>query len=295
MTAGSRRWKRASVDEVAARVLRDLIAQLLRRADSLRKGPGPEKTHRLRVSVRRLRVALRAFEPRLTGLDVSPSIVDLRWLFGRLGAVREYDVLLDAQGGAPERDADDGMRALGRELQRRRTSAERAAQRALSSKRTAKLFESLRSLPAAIGGSEREHASPDFAKWARKRLDKRLSKIRALRGGAHAGTDPEVRHELRKEVKKLRYLSDLFGPRWERKQVEAYVAVVGKLQDVLGELNDAVVSADLLDDAAQAAEGAAEDAALRFRRAADNSTERAQERLERRFRKLEKARPFWRT
>lgn len=294
MTGGAKRWKRATVDEVAPRVLRDLVTQLLRRADSLQKGLDPERTHRLRVSVRRLRVALRAFEPRLAALDVSRIMADLRWLFGRLGAVREYDVLLDDKGTAPLGDADDGMRDLARELERRRGRAEREVRRALSSKRTAKLFESLRSLPAAIGEIEHEHASPGFGKWARKRLDKRLDKVRALRGGARAGTDPELRHQLRKEIKKLRYLSDLFAPRWSRKQVGAYVARIGDLQDVLGELNDAVVSAQLLDDAAQSAEGNAGAAARSWRRAEERSAEREQERLERRFRKFEKARPFWR-
>jgi CHAD domain-containing protein len=50
--------------------------------------------------------------------------------------------------------------------------------------------------------------------------------------------DPEERHALRKQLKELRYAAAFLRPLYPGKPAQRYVAALGRLQDVLGELND---------------------------------------------------------
>ena len=51
--------------------------------------------------------------------------------------------------------------------------------------------------------------------------------------------DAEHRHELRKELKKLRYAVEFLAPLYPDKRIEPFLKRLKKLQDVFGELNDA--------------------------------------------------------
>jgi triphosphatase len=54
------------------------------------------------------------------------------------------------------------------------------------------------------------------------------------------------RHQLRKELKKLRYASELTSALFKRKGVKRYLAALGELQEVLGALNDVAVGRSVL-------------------------------------------------
>ena len=51
--------------------------------------------------------------------------------------------------------------------------------------------------------------------------------------------DADQRHELRKELKKLRYAVEFLSPLFPTKRVEPFARRLRKLQTVFGELNDA--------------------------------------------------------
>jgi CHAD domain-containing protein len=80
---------------------------------------------------------------------------------------------------------------------------------------------------------------PDFASG---RLDKRWRKVKKG-GAALTQLDPEPRHRLRIEVKKLRYavefLSSLTKSGEAADKQAAFVAALEEMQEQLGELNDA--------------------------------------------------------
>jgi CHAD domain-containing protein len=64
-----------------------------------------------------------------------------------------------------------------------------------------------------------------------------------LKAGARlAQLDPERRHKMRLQAKKLRYASEFFAGVFQGKKAarrrEAFVAGLEKLQDALGDLND---------------------------------------------------------
>lgn len=56
------------------------------------------------------------------------------------------------------------------------------------------------------------------------------------------------RHELRKELKKLRYAVEFLSPLFATKRVDLFLKRLKKLQTVLGDLNDAVMVRAILSD-----------------------------------------------
>ena len=58
--------------------------------------------------------------------------------------------------------------------------------------------------------------------------------------------DAEALHELRKELKKLRYAADMLASIYPRKRVSAYLKALKALQDGFGSLNDAAMAEDTL-------------------------------------------------
>jgi CHAD domain-containing protein len=89
-----------------------------------------------------------------------------------------------------------------------------------------------------------------------KRWKRVLKRARPL-----AELEPEARHEVRIEIKKLRYGAEFFGPLFRgtkaKKRRKQALASLEQLQEVLGELNDIAVGGDLLrPPSAPAKEGA---------------------------------------
>ena len=91
-------------------------------------------------------------------------------------------------------------------------------------------------------------------------LDKRWKSVRRhARDIDHL--DIPARHELRKELKKMRYAVEFFGPLWPQKKVKAFVQRLKALQQVFGDLYDAAMGEGLL--MAPDAPGASDPAAQR--------------------------------
>jgi CHAD domain-containing protein len=100
------------------------------------------------------------------------------------------------------------------------------------------------------------------ARFARKALDRRRDKI-IKRGRDIAGLEPEARHKLRIDAKKMRYAADVFAGLFARpKRARAFVDSLKAVQDTLGELNDLVVGGALVHDVAAGAGWAEAEAAF---------------------------------
>jgi triphosphatase len=192
----------------------------------------PEFLHQLRVGLRRLRAALRAFRAILQREQTRPLIRALRRLSPKLGAARDWDVLvarLEAQRAAPE---------LLHKAQARRAAARRVARRAVVSKRFAGIGPAVRSLKAT------DSRAP-LAQFAAAALERAHRKLIAQARGADWSV-PSARHALRIRVKRLRYSCEFFAPAFPAGRVTPYVAALKVLQDILGELNDVAVGRRLL-------------------------------------------------
>ena len=74
-----------------------------------------------------------------------------------------------------------------------------------------------------------------------RRIYKRYRKIRGIAAGIGAETPDEAVHRLRIECKKLRYLMEFFAELFPREEGAAMLRLLRRLQNRLGEFNDALV------------------------------------------------------
>jgi inorganic triphosphatase YgiF len=252
------------------RIAYGCIAQMQANEDGLLAGDDPEYLHQFRVGLRRLRSCLG-----LAGLAVGkPAIAgmaaELRWLQNALGPARDWDVLETETLATLARGvgASAELRAFRARCARIRRAHGEAARAAVRSPRYTALVLALgeqfahddlagfvRHAPAAEGATTAHHgpglAVPvaEFAAHALDRLHKRVRK----RGVEVPKAPPEVRHRVRIAAKKLRYAAEFFGVLHPKKRVAPYLAALEELQDILGALNDAVVTDRLLAEAVAAA------------------------------------------
>lgn len=84
-----------------------------------------------------------------------------------------------------------------------------------------------------------------MAKLAAVMLDARYRKV-TKRGRELASLDIEGLHELRKDVKKLRYVVDLTKPVFGSKRQGKFLKAMRKLQERFGALNDEATAGELL-------------------------------------------------
>jgi CHAD domain-containing protein len=196
------------------------------------EGVDPEGVHQLRVAVRRIRAVLKAarFD------DGGVLLAELRWFFGELGPLRDLDVLIDRFHGDTEGFSPEEMVAFERLLKSLRTErgvARRRMTRALRGKRYGQLLETLAATDVHPKAAKGVDLVTEVARPYRK-----LRKAVVV-----AGPDPadEVLHELRIRGKKLRYAAELAAPTGG-KPVRRLVKATKRLQDVLGEHQDACVA-----------------------------------------------------
>lgn len=192
--------------------------------------------HQMRVSMRRLRAALSLFRPALTDAQFDNLRDELRWFTGQLGEARNLDVFL-AQKGLPK-----PMRA---EVKVERERAYDQVIEVLQSKRLRLLLIDLIAWIELGRWRQNPKAWRPLSDFAARRLYKWWQKI--ARHGDLESMHADERHELRIEIKKLRYALDFVLPLHTdagRKQKQFYKSVE-RLQDSLGTLND-VVTAEAL-------------------------------------------------
>jgi inorganic triphosphatase YgiF len=226
----------APAEGVAAQ-LQAVLTQVLANASQIGSGRSqPEHLHQLRVGLRRLRallVLVQGLWPALDALELDARVRD--WM-RELGLQRDRDVQRElpdlaaalAAAGFPPADAapHDGGTAAAALLRRP------AVQRLLLEVMGAAL--SLPRLAPPPEAKLRRLLQPRLRDWQRR-----------LRRDAadFARLDADGRHGLRKRAKRLRYALELNAalheaPRW--------LAALRALQDCLGDLRDAELSADSL-------------------------------------------------
>jgi len=197
-----------------------------------------EFVHQLRVSLRRLRSALRLFERAIDPADTAPFAEDLRWAAKALGACRDWDVfvtetlpaLLAAQG-----DAIEAKRVLRRARARQR-DARRAAREALASSRYGlAMLRVARWLSSAPGEPPPE--TPDMKELASACLRKGARRV-AAGERTFATLDAQARHALRIRVKRHRYAVEFLGGLFRRKEASRHARRLARAQEDLGVAND---------------------------------------------------------
>jgi triphosphatase len=236
-----RKWSKpalaakATAGETFVANVRAALEQIDANARGAAAGRDPEYLHQLRVGVRRLRSALRAFRELLRRRRAEAIERAWRAMMKTLGNARDWDVF--------QRSVEAG--ALQPEADRHRAQAQRLARALVRSPRfrdaLRQTFEWAQSRPWRRYAEPAERL-PHFARRALHRLHKNLHK--AARDIDWREAAP--RHRVRIRVKRMRYGCDFFVTAFAHRQASSFLERLRTLQDILGEMNDIEVQRGLL-------------------------------------------------
>lgn len=235
------------------------LRALLQHDPGTRTGDDIEDLHQMRVSVRRMRAALKAARPLLDAAWADGLRAELGWLGRALGPVRDLDVMLlrlRAEVAALPEAEQPGGTVLVDALAAERTAARAEMLDALNAPRYPALLERIAdSVRLPLPTPTATQAQPELVDLIRAeaaRMRKAVDK---------AGPNPpdEVLHALRIHGKRVRYTGELVEPALRGtatgKAVKRLLGVTAELQEVLGDHQDACVAEtrirELLDGLAQ--------------------------------------------
>ena len=215
-----------------------------------RLGKDPEELHQMRVATRRLRAVLRAAGPMFSPDPIDALREELAWLGRALGVRRDLDVMRDhLRGELRTLDRADRAAGLGllRRLEKERARAREHLLAALDSPRYFALLDRIEETIARPPVLDPDVSLVDVAARAFKKLRKTVKMLPA------EPADSEL-HVVRIKAKRARYSAELAGPEAGH-PAERFVGRVKKLQDILGEHQDAAVAEKWLREMATESSG----------------------------------------
>ena len=242
----------ATAGDVVRRSLSTSVIRLLRHDPGVRLGIDAEDVHQARVATRRLRSDLRTFRPLLDADWAEALRDDLRWLGGERGRVRDAEVLRDRlRSAAGTLPADDRRPALA-VVAPLGAQVGAARRHLLSAMDTDHYIEAIDHLVVAA----RAPVLTEMAALpAREVLPGLVRKPwRSLKSGAlgaRGDVPDEQLHDLRIRAKRCRYAAEAAAAA-TGKNAAKFAREVAALQEVLGELHDAVVAEAWLRDRSSA-------------------------------------------
>ncbi|MCE6969518.1 CHAD domain-containing protein [Cereibacter sphaeroides] len=248
-----------AAEETAEAAFRRILSECLdaydRNLERLMDSDDPEGPHKARVALRRLRSALVAFEALLDPDFTRKVGRRARHLFRILGELRDADVLAGHQSKGPR------AAAAARKAERIRTRVRARLRHGKAARFSARLVKALGGKGWRRGGRRaRALAEGPAALIGGRALGDCWATC--LSHGSDLGrmSDTE-RHEMRKDLKTLRYTVEFFGPLWPGTEQERFLSRMKDLQDELGHLNDlALLRREGADEGGRASEA---DEALR--------------------------------
>ncbi|PKO89393.1 MAG: inorganic triphosphatase [Betaproteobacteria bacterium HGW-Betaproteobacteria-12] len=217
-----------------------------RNEQGLLAGGEAEFIHQARVALRRLRSAIKLFAPALPAEFVKAYGQTWQTLAGALGDARNWDVFLEETLPPIHAlfPADRDLKRLRNEARQRARRARRSIVRLLAIGEYPRLIVEFTAAVYALSDT----LPLPLKKFAGERLAYHSRRARKL-AESHATLSPEDRHRLRIAFKKLRYTMEFFAPLLPENRLVPYLAVLGRLQDELGLINDHVTAEMLIKEA----------------------------------------------
>jgi triphosphatase len=218
----------------------------LTRLDTDRHPTDPATVHHFRTTIRRLRSLLSSFK------DVSPTAKRkalngrLKGLSQRYATLRQWDAFIETVSDENGSGAHVRTRQLLAEAakKRRRTIASGPQP----------LAKDIATVDRAIGAANwlRVPAGGDAALWneridayATELLDKQWRKLRRDSRKLDLSDSPSF-HKFRIAAKKHRYTIEFLSSLYRKKEVKPYLQRIVALQDLLGDMRDAMVAEELI-------------------------------------------------
>ena len=235
---------------LAYRCLIEQFEEMLGQEPKAWEGLDPEGVHQMRVCTRRLRAAFRAFRDVLPANAVRSFNREFKWVAAVLGRVRDLDVYRDnLDHYAAEVAAADAAHAG--DYERHLDDQWRRARRRLVACLTSRRYERLKDRFARFlmrGPSRRAmkaFGGVTIAEAAQQLIGRRYKALRRDGRAINTGSPSESLHAVRIQCKRLRYLFEFFAPIYGG-ELKPEIKRLRKLQDVLGEFQDACVATEQL-------------------------------------------------
>ncbi len=243
-----------AVDDVIALLLGSCWHHLLKNHAVVLERSDAEGVHQMRVALRRLRTICALFRRDIPSPSFEVVNSEARWLMQQLGPARDWDVFAEATvtrlvTAAPDVDLG-GLREA---VEQQRKSSYGALQTVLAGPRCSRFLLSLGHL-AERRGWRNEIDSEALAVLSQPMptlADKILARWhrKALKRGAHfRQLNTDAQHDLRIDLKKLRYAAEFLLPLYAtHAPAKRYVARLLRVQASLGRARDIANTRILLD------------------------------------------------
>lgn len=292
-----------TAEQAARVVLGECLGQVLANIPVAVLTDDTSGPHQTRVGLRRLRSALNAFRPALGRAAMDPIAEQARMIAAQVGRIRDLDVLADdmVEPMARRHPEEKGFAALLKAIRDRQGPVREDVKTFLKSPDVTRFGFQTSGFLAGRGWLDpRDHdqtlrlARP-VRKLARKQLDKRWNALSEY-GNRIADLSIEQRHEMRKEIKKIRYVGEMFQSLFDVERVRTFRAGLRAMQDAFGALNDVAMAEVYLlsPDSPGADDPLAQRAAGRLLGAAQAESDLLWPKAISDWRALAKAGPFWR-
>jgi CHAD domain-containing protein len=220
-----------SVDAAVREMIRVCLIQILGNTSAIAAGlGGHEHAHQARVGIRKLRTVLAEFGTWCPAIEPTWR-ADLAAIFEVLGKARDRDVVIAGW-----------LRVLEREGAPKVTLPPPTADDSSAVLRSIAFTQLMLSLRAyAQGAPDASRDDPKLVDAVRRSLTTlRRRSVRHADGFRRRSVDEQ--HDIRRRLKRLRYVADLTAPLFGRKAVARYVAALEPAQNALGALNDLSVA-----------------------------------------------------
>jgi CHAD domain-containing protein len=238
-----------TIAEAGRKVLRFHLARMLAKEAGTRTGADAEDLHSMRVATRRMRAAWRVFGDGFRPGRTRRYRTRLREVAGRLGAVRDLDVLIEAGEhymGSQSRTEQLALQPLFAAWRAQREDARRLLLVELDSDGYARWADDFRDFVRTDGAAAKPVGPTEphrIRDTAASRIWLAYEQVRAYEAVLR-WADVATLHDLRIAAKWLRYtmefVRECLGP-----EAPGLIARVVALQDHLGMLHDADVAASM--------------------------------------------------
>ncbi|KAF1054323.1 MAG: hypothetical protein GAK41_00611 [Burkholderia gladioli] len=227
----------------------NVAAQWLGNDAGVRDSSDPEFVHQMRVALRRLRTLMRLFPDFADAAYRDAFAADLSWLGAQLGVVRDWDVCVSEtlpklRDADPDPTGEPGWAATLDAAAGQRDIARGDLRQAVASARYARLvlgwveWLCLLSLHDGEGVSRGQRRS--LKRHVVKRVDKLFARLYTV--PKLVTLDPDTRHRVRIDAKRLRYALEFFVSITARSTRGKLVKTLSCVQGRLGDANDAEVA-----------------------------------------------------
>jgi len=246
-----------TAERAARDILRECLAQISANISVVRQTDDPEGPHQLRIGLRRLRSVFSVFRPVLRCQEMQRLGDEARWLGQEVGNLRDLDVIVgELVAREIQRHPEEPcFQALAKRLQTLAHERRESLRQVLVDPRVPAFLADVGRFIEQRGWLDpfdieqsRRLAMP-VRELAGCALDKRWQKV-ILHADRLASLTREERHELRKELKKLRYPAEVFASLYPVRHTAPFLDTLKKLQTVFGNLNDAATLKTLFTESA---------------------------------------------